>query len=77
MLYDVFQPMLRVMKQILKGIRGFVKDEDGAFVPNVTLRLNRSTFRSTARGEYWRVLLPEHSEHYYVTVRMKVHNPSK
>lgn len=57
---DNRQALLAYLGQVHQGVRGFTVDVNGVPVPNVSLRIaGRSVkFRSTAKGEYWRVLLP-------------------
>ncbi|KAL1450882.1 hypothetical protein WDU94_003194 [Cyamophila willieti] len=53
-------PLLSWLQQVHRGIKGFVLDETGARLANVSISLayRNVSFISSSRGEYWRVLLP-------------------
>lgn len=52
--------LLAYLRQANRGVRGVIRDVSGNIVPSAVLRIKgrKFTFRSTKRGEYWRVLLP-------------------
>uniref|UniRef100_A0A8D8REU5 Carboxypeptidase M n=1 Tax=Cacopsylla melanoneura TaxID=428564 RepID=A0A8D8REU5_9HEMI len=52
--------LLSWLQQVHRGIKGFVLDETGSRLANVSISLayRNVSFMSSARGEYWRVLLP-------------------
>lgn len=48
------------MYEALRGVKGFVNDQDsGQPLPGVQLRIKgrERSFNTTAHGEYWRILL--------------------
>lgn len=54
------QPLLAYLGEVHKGVRGMIKDDNGVPVTNATLRIadRRSKFKTSSRGEYWRILRP-------------------
>ncbi|KAM7289328.1 uncharacterized protein ISCGN_029458 [Ixodes scapularis] len=59
---DNKQALLAYLGEVHKGVRGIVTDEENNAVANASLKIsNRSIgFRTTSRGEYWRILRPGH-----------------
>ncbi|CAN7987323.1 unnamed protein product [Ixodes pacificus] len=57
---DNKQSLLAFLGEAHKGVRGIVTDEENNAVANASLKIsNRSIgFRTTSRGEYWRILRP-------------------
>jgi hypothetical protein len=57
---DNRQALLAYLGQVHQGVRGFTVDLNGVPIPNVVLRIagRGVQFRSTTKGEYWRILLP-------------------
>ncbi|KAH8039923.1 hypothetical protein HPB51_009179 [Rhipicephalus microplus] len=54
------QSLLAFLGEVHKGVRGIVVDERGNPVAEASLRVSNRTigFKSTSRGEYWRILRP-------------------
>ncbi|XP_075745030.1 carboxypeptidase D isoform X3 [Rhipicephalus microplus] len=54
------QSLLAFLGEVHKGVRGIVADERGNPVAEASLRVSNRTigFKSTSRGEYWRILRP-------------------
>ncbi|RWS24665.1 Csa-PI kinase-like protein [Leptotrombidium deliense] len=54
--------LLTYMGETHRGVFGFITDQKGNPVPKATLKIKgRSVqFKSSAKGEYWRILLPGH-----------------
>lgn len=52
--------LLAFMSEANKGVRGLVLDTSGAPIPDAKLKIKGRdfSFRSSKRGEFWRVLLP-------------------
>ena len=52
--------LLAFIEEVHKGVKGFVKDSEGAAVPNATITvLDRDhNITATGQGEYWRLLIP-------------------
>ena len=52
--------LLVYIAQVHRGVRGLIMDMNGNLVPRATLKIKGRdvTFRSSKRGEYWRLLLP-------------------
>lgn len=52
--------LLVYLGQVHRGIRGLIMDSNGNLIPKATLKIKSRnvTFKSSSRGEYWRVLLP-------------------
>ncbi|KAH6948601.1 hypothetical protein HPB50_025222 [Hyalomma asiaticum] len=67
------QPLLAYLGEVHKGdilsVRGLIRDENDHPVANATLRIadRRSTFKTSSKGEYWRILRPGH---YTLEVRI-------
>lgn len=54
------QPLLAYLGEVHKGVRGIIKDDNGVPVTHASLRIadRRSNFKTSSRGEYWRILRP-------------------
>ena len=54
------EALLVFIEEVHKGVKGFVKDSEGAAVPNATITvLDRDhNITATGQGEYWRLLIP-------------------
>lgn len=54
------QSLLAYLGEVHKGVRGIVQDDQGTPVANASLRISnrRHNFKTSARGEYWRILRP-------------------
>ena len=54
------EALLTFIEEVHKGVKGFVKDSEGAVVPNATIAvLDRDhNITATGQGEYWRLLIP-------------------
>lgn len=54
------KPLLVYLAQVHRGVRGLVMDTNGNLVSRATLKIRGRDvrFRSSKRGEYWRLLLP-------------------
>lgn len=52
--------LLVYLAQVHRGVRGLIMDVNGNLVPRASLKIKGRTvsFRSSKRGEYWRLLLP-------------------
>lgn len=52
--------LLVYIAQVHRGVRGLIMDMNGNLVPRASLKIKGRdvTFRSSKRGEYWRLLLP-------------------
>ncbi|XP_070385980.1 carboxypeptidase M-like isoform X2 [Dermacentor albipictus] len=53
-------PLIAYLGEVHKGVRGIVMDEEGRPVARATVRTTglRSTFMTSPRGEYWKILRP-------------------
>lgn len=54
------KPLLVYLAQVHRGVRGLVMDANGNLVSRATMKIKGRDvrFRSSKRGEYWRLLLP-------------------
>ncbi|XP_075534715.1 carboxypeptidase M-like [Dermacentor variabilis] len=52
--------LLAYLGEVHKGVRGIIQDDQGVPVANASLRISnrRINFKTSARGEYWRILRP-------------------
>ena len=52
--------LLVYLGQVHRGVRGLITDPNGNLVPKATIKIKSRdiAFRSSKRGEYWRLLLP-------------------
>lgn len=52
--------LLVYLGQVHRGVRGLIMDTNGNLVSRATLKIQSRdvTFKSSSRGEYWRILLP-------------------
>ena len=52
--------LLAYIKEVHKGVKGFVKDENGLAVPNASIKVvgRNHDITATKEGEYWRLLVP-------------------
>ena len=52
--------LLRFLGEAHKGVKGFVKDEDGNPIEGASMKVkNRDVgFQTTKEGEFWRIILP-------------------
>lgn len=52
--------LLVYIAQVHRGVRGLIMDMNGNLVPRASLKIKGRdvAFRSSKRGEYWRLLLP-------------------
>lgn len=57
---DNRKSLLVYLAQVHRGVRGLIMDVNGNLVPRASLKIRGRTvpFRSSKRGEYWRLLLP-------------------
>ncbi|XP_064472608.1 carboxypeptidase M-like [Ornithodoros turicata] len=53
-------PLLAFLKEVHRGVRGYVKNVDGTHVPGASLVIKgrNVAFKSSEQGEFWRILLP-------------------
>ena len=53
-------PLLRLVMEMFKGIKGFVKSSSGSYLSNATIRIHGidHNVQSLSNGDYFRLLLP-------------------
>lgn len=54
--------LLAYINEVHRGARGIVSDLNGVAIPNAVLKIKgrKIPFRASARGEFWRILMPGH-----------------
>jgi len=55
-----YNPLLEFIKQVHKGVKGFVKDSEGSAVSKAKIKVigRDHDITATEQGEYWRLLVP-------------------